>query len=197
MTPSGATARQHHVGSTPYSPAQRRVATAAMELIAEHGVSGTSLQMIADALGVTKAAVYHQFKTKEAIVIAAMELELAKLDAALAAAESTPGPRAREALLHQVIDLSVERRRMVGAIQYDPVIVRILAEHGPFQEYMGRLFGALLGGATDAGARLRIAMVASAIGGVVMHPLVADIDDATLRRQVLGLSLEFLALEDD
>jgi len=72
MTPSGATARQHHVGSTPYSPAQRRVATAAMELIAEHGVSGTSLQMIADALGVTKAAVYHQFKTKEAIVIAAM-----------------------------------------------------------------------------------------------------------------------------
>jgi AcrR family transcriptional regulator len=30
-------------------------------------VSGTSLQMIAGAMGVTKAAVYHQFKTKEEI----------------------------------------------------------------------------------------------------------------------------------
>ena len=43
---------------------------AALKLISEHGVSGTSLQMIADEMGVTKAAVYRQFKTKEEIVIA-------------------------------------------------------------------------------------------------------------------------------
>jgi AcrR family transcriptional regulator len=184
-----------HLGTTPYSPAQRRVANAAMELIAQHGVSGTSLQMIADAIGVTKAAVYHQFKTKEAIVIAAMELELTKLDAALDAAVSQPGPRARDALLRQVIDLSVARRRMVSTIQHDPVVVRILAEHRPFQEFMARLFRALLGDATDPGSRLRVAMVASAIGGVVTHPLVADLDDATLRNEVLDLAREFLGLE--
>jgi AcrR family transcriptional regulator len=187
-------AGQRHLGSTPYSPAQRRVATAAMELIAQYGVNGTSLQMIADALGVTKAAVYHQFKTKEAIVIAAMELELTRLDTALDAAESQPGPRAREVLLRQVIDLSVQRRRMVSTIQHDPVIVRILAEHGPFQDYMSRLFGALLGGATDTVSRLRVAMVASAIGGVVTHPLVADLDDDTLRSMVLEVAREFLDL---
>ncbi|WP_156763496.1 TetR/AcrR family transcriptional regulator, partial [Mycobacterium scrofulaceum] len=53
-----------------HSPARTRVLDAALDLFATHGVSGTSLQMIADAVGVTKAAVYHQFRTKEQIVIA-------------------------------------------------------------------------------------------------------------------------------
>ena len=53
-----------------------RVLVVALDLFAEHGVHGTSLQMIADDIGVTKAAVYHQFKTKEAIVVGAVEIEL-------------------------------------------------------------------------------------------------------------------------
>ena len=57
--------------------AQTRVLDAALVLIAEHGVSGTSLQMIADAMGVTKAAVYRQFRTKDEIVIAITEREMA------------------------------------------------------------------------------------------------------------------------
>lgn len=61
---------------TPRSAAQTRILDAALELISEHGAAGTSLQMIADAIGVTKAAVYHQFKTKEAIIIALTEREL-------------------------------------------------------------------------------------------------------------------------
>ena len=51
----------------------------ALELFAENRVSATSYQMIADALGVTKAAVYHQFKTKNELIIAVTELELARL----------------------------------------------------------------------------------------------------------------------
>ena len=38
--------------------------------------------MIADAIGVTKAAVYHQFKTKDEIVVAVAEVDLLKLEAA-------------------------------------------------------------------------------------------------------------------
>jgi AcrR family transcriptional regulator len=182
------------VGSTPYSEAQLRIATTAIDLFAEFGVGATSLQMIADTIGVTKAAIYHQFKTKEGIVIAAMEVELGKLEAALAEAEAEPGPQAREALLRQVIDLSVVRRRIVSTLQHDPVIVRILADHAPFQVFVTRLFGALLGDDSDAGARLRVAMVASAIGAVVTHPLVADLDDATLREGIFDLAREFLHL---
>ena len=184
------------LGSTPYSQAQLRIATTAIDLFAEFGVGATTLQMIADGIGVTKAAVYHQFKTKEGIVIAAMEVELGKLEVALAEVEADPGPRAREILLRQVIDLSVARRRVVSTLQHDPVIVRLLADHAPFQVFVTRLFGALLGDETDSGARLRVAMVASAIGAVVTHPLVADLDDATLRDGVFDLSREFLNLGD-
>src|SRR5260370_30208065 len=98
-------------GSVPLSPAKTRVISAAAGLFAEHGVGGTSLQMIADAIGVTKAAVYHQFKAKEEIVIVAAEAELARLSAAMDDAEAEAGPaRAREALLTRIIDLAVERR---------------------------------------------------------------------------------------
>ena len=68
--------------------AQTRVLDAALKLISEHGVSGTSLQMIADEMGVTKAAVYRQFKTKEEIVIAITEREMSKLEDVLEAAEA-------------------------------------------------------------------------------------------------------------
>ena len=71
-----------------YSDAQRRTAAVAFELFADHGVSGTSLQMIADGLGVTKAAVYHQFRTKEEIVLAVAEIELVGLQEALSEAEA-------------------------------------------------------------------------------------------------------------
>ena len=71
-----------------YSAAQTRTITTALELFGDHGVSGTSLQMIADALGVTKAAVYHQFPTKDEIVLAVAEVELRRLETALDAAEA-------------------------------------------------------------------------------------------------------------
>ncbi|WP_083562215.1 TetR/AcrR family transcriptional regulator [Mycobacterium malmoense] len=157
---------------------------AALKLIADHGVGGTSLQMIADAIGVTKAAVYHQFKTKEQIVIALTERELGGLEEALEAAEAEDHPpRARELLLDRVIDLAVERRGAASTLQFDPVIVRLLAEHQPFQRFIERLYRVLVGDAGDD-SRVLAAIMSGAIAVGVMHPLVAGIDDETLRCQL-------------
>lgn len=183
--------------AAPYSAAQVRTAGVALDLFAENGVSGTSLQMIADALGVTKAAVYHQFRTKEAIVVAAVDLELATLEPALEAAESQRGdPSAIATLLGQVIDLAIGRRRLIGPLLHDPVIVRLLNDHEPYQLLMGRLFATLLGDAADPHARVRVAMLASALGGVVVHPLVTGLPHEELRTQLLDLSMQFLGVED-
>jgi AcrR family transcriptional regulator len=177
------------------SAAQVRIITAALDLFGRHGVNGTSLQMIADAIGVTKAAVYHQFPTKDEIVVAAVETDLAKLEAALDAADAEVGsPHARELVLGKVIDLAVERRRMVSAVQHDPVIVRLLAQREPFRQLMERLYSMLAGGDTGTEARMRAAFVAAAIGGAVTHPLVADLDDDSLRRRLLHLSMQVLDL---
>jgi AcrR family transcriptional regulator len=183
--------------SGPRSAAQTRIITAALDLFGQHGVSGTSLQMIADAVGVTKAAVYHQFKTKEEIVIAVMEDDLRQLESALDVAEAEEGrPRAREVLLTLVIDLAVQRRRIVSALQQDPVIVGLLAKHEPFLQLMHRLFTVLTGGDPGAAARVRGAMISAAIGGAVMHPLVVDLDDETLRSQMQNFTRQIFDLPD-
>jgi AcrR family transcriptional regulator len=183
------------LGSVPYTAAQARVVTAALDLFARHGVGGTSLGMIAEALGVTKAAVYYQYRTKDEIVIAAAEANLAKLEHILDAAEAQAGrPDGVDLLLVQLVDLAVEQRRMVNIIQGDPVMIRLIAEHEPFRKLMGRLHRLLVG--DDPGADLRVpaAMLTAAIGSAATHPLVADLDDDTLRAKLLDLARRFLDL---
>ncbi|MBJ7336068.1 TetR family transcriptional regulator [Mycolicibacterium sp.] len=176
----------------PRSPAQTRVLDAALALFSEHGVSGTSLQMIADAIGVTKAAVYRQFQAKDDIVIAVTERTLAKLTAALEAAEAQPSAkRSRQVLLAAVIDVAIADRKAASTLQFDPVVVRLLSEHPPFQQFMTRLYGALIGDVGDE-ARLGAAMLSGAIGVAVMHPLAADVDDDTLRTYLLRQTRRFI-----
>jgi AcrR family transcriptional regulator len=178
------------------SAAQTRVLDAAYELIAQHGVSGTSLQMIGDALGFSKAAVYRQFKTKNEIVIALTERQLARLEDALEAAEAEPSqPRARELLLSRVIDMAIADRRMVAVLQFDPVIVRLLAEHEPFQQFISRLYGVLIGDADDD-ARMSAAMLSGAITVGVIHPLVAHLDDDAMRARLLHIARRLIDLPD-
>lgn len=177
-----------------YSPARTRVLDAALELFALHGVSGTSLHMIATSVGITKAAVYHQFRTKEDIVIAVTERELARLIPALERAEAHDDlPQARDDLLVEVIDMAVRDRRLVRTLQFDPVVVRLLAEHPPFQRFMDRLYGVLLGDAGDD-MRVEAAMLSGAISSAVMHPLIADVDDETLRTRLTDISRRLLSL---
>jgi AcrR family transcriptional regulator len=178
------------------SAAQTRVLDAALKLIGENSVGGTSLQMIADEIGVTKAAVYHQFKTKEEIVIALTERELGGLEEALEAAEAEQNqPRARELLLDAVIDLAVKRRGVASTLQFDPVIVRLLAEQDRFQEFIQRLYGVLIGDAGDD-ARVSAAMLSGAIAVGVMHPLVTGIDDDTLRSQLLRITRRLIDVSE-
>ena len=176
-----------------HSAARTRVLDAALALFAEHGVSGTSLQMIADAVGITKAAVYHQFRTKEQIVLAVTERELGRLGPALEEAEAHgDGPQARDALLVHVIDMAVRDRRLVRTLQFDPVVVRLLAEHEPFQRFMDRLYRVLLREGEDGA--LEGAMLSGAISSGVMHPLVGDIDDDTLRTKLTNMTRRLLGM---
>ena len=185
------------LGEVRRTPAQTRILQAALDLFADHGVSGTSLQMIADAVGVTKAAVYHKFKTKDEIVIAVAELQLAKLEDALEAAEAQQDSvGARKVLLTEVVGMAVERRRWVMSLQNDPVMVRLLGEHEPFRNLITRLYAILLDEADDTEARVSAALFSGAIAGTVINPLVDDIDDDTLRSVLIHLTARMFKLPD-
>jgi AcrR family transcriptional regulator len=182
---SAAAASSGSLAPAASSPAQARIVEAALALFAEHGIAGTSLQRIADALGVTKAAVYHQYNTKDEIVLAVAETVLTRLQAAVAAAEAERSrARARELLIAAMIDLAVERRRMAGVLQQDPVMLRFLQRHEPFRRVMERVNRVLMGAAHDAQARVLAATLAAAVAGAVIHPLVEGLDDESLRSQL-------------
>jgi AcrR family transcriptional regulator len=185
------------LGATARSEAQLRTLHTAVQLFAEHGVSATSYQMIADAIGVTKGAIYHQFKTKDELVIAVAEMELARLEDALAAAEALDcRNEGRELLLNRVIDHAVEHRRAANTLQFDPVVVRLLSDHEPFQGFVERLYGMLVGDEPGPDTQVRLAALTCVVGGTVTHPLVAGLDDVTLRRQLLETARRIIDLPE-
>jgi hypothetical protein len=96
-------------------------------------------------------------------------------------------------LVARIVDLAVERRHMESILVGDPVLNRFFAHHEPFRQGMARLYR-LLTGESGPEARTQAAMLTAAIGGAVMHPLVADLDDETLRTQLLHLARRFLGL---
>jgi AcrR family transcriptional regulator len=194
VSPSDAAA-VHDASTVAPSAAQARIITTALALFARHGVGGTSLQMIADEIGVTKAAIYHQYKTKDEIILAAAEAELAMLEAVIDAAEREPSrKRARDVLIAGIVDLAVDRRRKVSSIVSDPVIVGFFTEHETFRSVMHRLRRLLIGDEAGPEARVRTAMFIAATSGAVIHPFVVDLDDDMLRAELLRLARRFLGL---
>ena len=166
---------------------------AALREFAKNGVGGTSLQMIADAIGVTKAAVYHQYRTKDEIVRAVAGAEFDRLETVLDMAESeVDGDRARRTALTMIIDLAVERRRQNSTILTDPLVGRLFARDQRPVKVVQRLNRLLMG--PDAGPDSEIAtvMLTAAISGAVMHPMVIRRDDETLRTQLRTLAERFL-----
>ncbi|BAL86961.1 putative TetR-family transcriptional regulator [Actinoplanes missouriensis 431] len=172
--------------------ARDRVVAAALELFAEHGVSGTSLQMIADRMGVTKAAVYHQFPTKEEIVLAVIDPIMEGLQpiATEAARRRTTAAR-RRYILGAAIDEIVRHRRLAAVLSFDPVVTRLVRRH-PAMSTITRLVDLLTGPDPSPATRVDVLMVA---GGLVMagaEPSLSDLPDETLKNHLYQTSLRTL-----
>ena len=177
--------------------AQARILAAALRLFARHGVGGTSLQMIADEIGVTKAAVYHQYNAKEDIVRAVAEAEIDRLEDVLDAAEAQASPAAaRDAAIRGIIDLAVARRREVSSLLIEPVIGRLFAKDKRLLRVMDRLNLLLMGPDAGPESHIATAMLTAAISGAVMHPFAVRRNDEVLRTQLLRLAQRFLGLPD-
>jgi AcrR family transcriptional regulator len=93
-------------GTTPRTDTRSRVQKVALELFAEQGYEKTSLREIAERLGVTKAALYYHFKSKEDIVHSLTDDYFAELDALLDWAKDQPrGDQTRQAILNRYVGI--------------------------------------------------------------------------------------------
>jgi AcrR family transcriptional regulator len=108
------------MASTRAAQAERtrdEVLRTARRLFAEHGYDGTSLQQIADAMGVTKANVYYYFRTKETLLATLLEPFLATLNELLDRAEQIADMQERRIfLIEGRIATVVESYRTIGPL---------------------------------------------------------------------------------
>jgi AcrR family transcriptional regulator len=107
---------------SPEGGTRQRIQQVALELFAEYGYDKTSLREIAERLGVTKAALYYHFKSKEAIIAAVFEEILGELDAFIAWTKSQP---ATSDARHEIA------RRYVQSSKGASKVMRLFQENGP------------------------------------------------------------------
>ena len=69
---------------------RQRIQQVAVELFSEHGYEATSLREIAERLGVTKAALYYHFKTKDEIIESLFADQAERLEGLIAWADGQP-----------------------------------------------------------------------------------------------------------
>jgi AcrR family transcriptional regulator len=109
-----------HAGSAPRRDTRAQVQQVALELFAEQGYEKTSLREIAERLGVTKAALYYHFKSKEDIVHSFTDDYFGEIDDLLDWAKDQPRD---EAAQREILD------RYVGIVLAGSEVFRFLEQN--------------------------------------------------------------------
>jgi len=92
---------------------RERILDAALDLFTEQGFDGTSLRQIAEQLGVTKAALYYHFTSKDDILLALhMRLHEAGRDALVQMGDEPVTLEQWGTLLDQVVDQMLAQRKL-------------------------------------------------------------------------------------
>lgn len=84
-----------------YDKKRQGILSRSATLFAEHGFTGTSITMIADACGVSKALMYHYYRSKDAVLFDLLEDHLQHLVAVVEAAGSRPASPGKSCLRFQ------------------------------------------------------------------------------------------------
>ncbi|WP_101947031.1 TetR/AcrR family transcriptional regulator [Mycobacterium sp. 3519A] len=171
-----------------------RLIDAAVDLFTRHSYAGTSLQMIADELGFTKAAIYHHFRTREQLLAAVLEPMLDELRAVVEAAQAKRTAHARaEHMLTGYATLAVRNRGLVAVLAADPSVATALSERAEWGELIGRQLALLADVDSGPGGEVKAAMVFAGMAGAV-GPAWGRFDDDALREHLVDAGRRTLGL---
>jgi AcrR family transcriptional regulator len=172
-----------------------RIQAVAVELFSEQGYDKTSLREIAERLGVTKAALYYHFKSKEDIVRSLIDDYFGRVDALVAWASQQPKtPAVRAEILSRYLDMVIDSHQVYRMLQQNQAaLAGLTSEKHPGQLLRERM-NALIDLLAEPGAALRgrvraaVAATGLSIGWMFFHDQVDD--PAELRSAVLGVAFE-------
>ncbi|HVV30544.1 MAG TPA: helix-turn-helix domain-containing protein [Mycobacteriales bacterium] len=162
---------------------RERLLDEALDLFTRQGYEATSLQQLADRLGVTKAAIYYHFRSKRDILSALVEPMMDDLARRMDRAEcgqsvSTP------AMLADYVDFLISQRRVIQFAHQDiswlGEMPELLARN---VELRGRLIALLAGKNLSLDAQVRVTVALTGVqGALAVH---VDADPAALRSALL------------
>jgi AcrR family transcriptional regulator len=128
------------------SDTRQRILSVALDLFTEQGYDGTSLREIAEQLGVTKAAIYYHFESKEDILMALhMRLHDFGRDALLLIGEQPVTLALWEQLLDQIVGEMLAQRKIFLMHERNQAVLEKLhkedhdAEHEDIQNQFRRI----------------------------------------------------------
>ncbi|WP_433083670.1 TetR/AcrR family transcriptional regulator [Dactylosporangium sp. CA-052675] len=143
------------------SDTRAHIQRVALDLFIEEGYDKTSLREIAEKLGVTKAALYYHFPTKDDIVSSLIEQRIAAVDDLLDWAESQPRDSAtrlgfieRYSVLHD----GFAHENVIRFFERNQTLINTLPAGKRMREQMLRVFALLTDPSDSLGQQLRRAM---------------------------------------
>jgi AcrR family transcriptional regulator len=171
-----------------------RIQHVALELFAEHGYERTSLREIAERLGVTKAALYYHFKSKEDIVRSFTEDHFARLDSLIDwAKEQPPGAATGREILDRYVEVLTDGSDVFRFLEQNQATLHS-HESGKhrFEQFRPRLEALvelIAGPHASARAQVRttVAFFATSACFMYLHGK-GDIDPSELRKIVLEIA---------
>jgi AcrR family transcriptional regulator len=173
---------------------RQRLIDVAVDLFTRHSFAGTSLQMIADELGFTKAAIYHHFRTREQLLAAVLEPILDELKAIVEAAETRRTAHARaEHMLSSYAALTVRNRALVAVLAADPSVATALHERPEWRDLIRRQLVLLADVDPGPVGEVKASMVYAGMAGAT-GPAWSSLDDDTLRDVLVEVGRRTLRL---
>jgi AcrR family transcriptional regulator len=173
---------------------RQRLIDVAVDLFTRHSFAGTSLQMIADEMGFTKAAIYYHFRTREELLAAVVEPIFEQLSGVITAAEAQHSATARaDRMLRGYAELAVANRALVSVLACDPSVTTLLRRQPHWAEMINRQLALLAGDEDDPGGLIKATVVLAGISSAVGPAWIAVDDDDLLGhlvetgRRTLGL----------
>ena len=173
---------------------RKRLIDTAVELFTRHSFAGTSLQMIADELGFTKAAIYHHFRTREQLLGAVLEPILDELHAVVESAEARRTAHASaEHMLSGYAALAVRNRGLVAVLAADPGVTMAVQERPEWADLIKRQLALLADVDPGPAGVVKAAMVFAGMAAAA-GPASADLDDDLLFSHLVDAGRRTLGL---
>jgi AcrR family transcriptional regulator len=176
-----------------------RIRAVALELFTEQGYEQTSLREIAERLGVTKAALYYHFKSKDEIVSSFLDDRIAMIDELIAwAAGQPPGPETRREIIRRYAeDVCDERNRpIMRFFEHNQATLKGMAAGQGIRERVIRLVHTLAGPQVAPADRLRAAMALFAVQSSSFVLNDPDVTDDERHDAALEVAYEMLEKMD-